>query len=210
MHSKASIRSMSHSATSCWASELRRDRKTIPGLSAAGSALAPADIVRIWDAIGAGVVDYGFAISIKALEPPQTGTVNGMEIVLSPANPLELQCFLLLHLFGHSVQWVAPSLRPALQSIESSPDLETFLESLQRYEAEAAQLGLQLMHRVGVTDCDQWFANFAATDWRYVERFCREGTIPPLTECRVTRAPLIEPMAIPPLELRHVDVRFAF
>jgi hypothetical protein len=189
---------------------LRRDGKTIPGLSVARGDLAPADIVRVWDAVGAGVVDYGFSISIKALEPPQTGTFNGLEIVLSPFNPLELQCFLLLHLFGHSVQWTAPSFRPTIESFESSLDLETFLQLLRRYESEAAQLGLQLLHQVGVTDCDQWFANFAATDWRYVERYYREGAIPPLTECRVTCAPLVEPKAIPPLEHRWVDVRFAF
>jgi hypothetical protein len=189
---------------------LTPDRKTRPGFSSTRVRLAPADIVRVWDAIIAGVVDHGFAISIKALEQPQTGTFDGLEIVLSPANPLELQCFLLLHLFGHSVQWVAPSLKPALEPIENSPDLETFLKSLRLYETEAAQFGLQLMHQVGVIDCDQWLADFAATDWRYVERFYREGSIPPLAECETNRAPLVEPKVIPPLEHRRVEVRFAF
>lgn len=172
--------------------------------------IAPADLVRMWDAVVAGVVDFGFDISIRAIEPPQTGTFNGLEIVLSHVNPLELQCFLLLHLFGHSLQWVAPSLRPALEPIANSPDLETFLQALREYESEAAQFGLQLMHQVGVTDCDQWFADFAATDWRYVERYYREGAIPALDECQVSCAALVVPKAIPHLEHRRVDVRFAF
>lgn len=185
-------------------------RKRIPGIRSSRVGLAPADVVRVWDAIVAGVVGYGFTIAIRPLEPPQTGTFNGEEIVLGPENPLELECFLLLHLFGHSVQWVAPSLRQALEPIENSPDLESFLVALRRYESEAAQFGLQLMHQVGVTDCDQWLADFAATDWRYVERYYREGAIPPLEECEVLGAPLVEPKAIPPLEHRRVEVRFAF
>jgi hypothetical protein len=128
--------------------------------------LAAADVVRMWEAVVAGVVEYGFTVSFAALEPPQTGTFDGLEIVLNPANPLEMQCFSLLHLFGDSVQWVAPSLRTTIEPIEDSPDLETFLKDPRQYESEAGQFGLQLLHVMGVTDCNQWLADFAASDWR--------------------------------------------
>ena len=189
---------------------LPRDHNVIPVPQTARVDLAAADVVRIWEAVVAGVVEYGFTVSFAELAPPQTGTFDGHEIVLNPANPLEMQCFLLLHLFGHSVQWVAPSLRPTIASIEDSPDLETFLRDLRQYESEAAQFGLQLLHEVGVMDCDQWLSDFAATDWRYVARYYREGEIPPLNECEASGAPMIEPKAIPPLEHRRVEVRFAF
>ena len=108
------------------------------------------------------------------------------------------------------MQWVAPSLHTTIEAIEDSPNLEKFLEDLRHYEVEAAQFGLQLLHEVGVTDCEQWFADFAATDWRYVDRYYREGAIPPLEECEASCAPLVEPKAIPPLQHRRVEVRFAF
>jgi len=187
-----------------------RQNPIVAELLPAERALAPSAVVRLWDAIIGGVARYGFSIAIRALEPPKTETFDGLEIVLSPANPLELQCFLLLHLFGHSVQWVAPSLRAALEPLESSPDLESFLVALRHYESEAAQFGLKLMHECGITDCDQWLADCAASDWRYVERFYREGVIPPLSECHVVSAPAVVPLAIPPLEQRVVQVRFAF
>jgi hypothetical protein len=36
--------------------------------------------------------------------------------VIDPDVGFEMQCFLLLHLFGHSVQWVAPSRAQARRS----------------------------------------------------------------------------------------------
>lgn len=42
---------------------------------------------------------------------------------------------------------------------------------LHAYEREAAGFGMQLMHQVGVTTLDQWYSDFVATDWRYVERY---------------------------------------
>lgn len=172
--------------------------------------LDAADVVRVWQSITQRVVHYGFSIKLAQLEKPRTGTFNGIEILLSPGNNLELQCFLLLHLFGHSVQWVAPSLKTMIEPVEKSPDLETFLIALRAYESQAAQFGLQLLHESGVTDVDGWFCDFAASDWRYVERFYREGQIPPWHECKVDDGPTVTPLEIPPLKHRIVDVRFAF
>jgi len=67
-----------------------------------------------------------------------------------------------------------------------------------------------LLHSVGVTQLDQWYSDFVETDWRYVERFYREGEIPPWEECRASGCPVITPCDIPELEHREVEVRFAF
>jgi hypothetical protein len=82
-----------------------------------------------------------------------------------------MQCFLLLHLFGHSVQWVAPSLAQTVDAIQNSRDRSDFLNALRDYEFEAARFGMQLMHERGITGLDQWYSDFIETDWRYVERF---------------------------------------
>jgi hypothetical protein len=165
---------------------------------------------RLWSATVQGVIRYGFTIELADLEKPKTGTFDGLVIRIDALLSLEMQCFILLHLFGHSVQWVAPSLADVLVGIQSSSDLEKFLVALKDYEQQAAKLGLTLLHEMGVTDMDQWLTDSAETDWRYVERYYREGAIPTWEECVVRGCPVFEPLPIPALERRKVVVRFAF
>ena len=172
--------------------------------------LATDHLVGLWTRATSRIVKYGFAMEYRDLEPPRTGTFDGRQIVIDPDVGFEMQCFILLHLFGHSVQWVAPSLEHKLHALQHTPEKEQFLKVLRAYEFEAAQFGLQLLHEVGVTDLDPWFADFVATDWRYVERFYREGQIPPWEECVATNQPLVDTAVIPPLKHRQVQVRFAF
>lgn len=167
-------------------------------------------LVRLWTAVTSGVVKRGFVIEYRDLEPPQTGIFDGLKIVIDPDVEFEMQCFVLLHLFGHSVQWVAPSLAHKLQSLQNTADKERFLQVLHDYEREAARFGLRLMHELEIDDLDDWFSDFVAADWRYVERYYREDRIPPWRECLVAGAPRVEELEIPPLTHRQVEVRFAF
>jgi hypothetical protein len=172
--------------------------------------LPSADMVDLWVRISSGIVKYGFVIEYRDLEPPRTGIFDGLRITIDPDVGFEMQCFLLLHLFGHSVQWVAPSLAHKVGELQHTDDRARFMEVLRDYEFEAARFGMQLMHERGATSLDQWYSDFVATDWRYVERFYETERIPPWTECIVSGCPLIRPAPIPPLTLRQVDVRFAF
>ena len=122
----------------------------------------------------------------------------------------EMQCFLLLHLFGHSVQWVAPSIEHKLEALQHTPDKKEFMRVLEAYEMEAARYALQLLHERGITHQDRWFSDFVHTDWRYVERYYELDALPPWDECVVSGGPLIAAQPIPPLTLRQVEVRFAF
>ena len=168
------------------------------------------DLVEIWAAASSGIVKYGFGIEYRDLEAPRTGIFDGLKIVIDPDVGFEMQCFLLLHLFGHSVQWVAPSLEPKLAELQHTEDRPRFMQVLHDYEFEAARYALTLMHEAGVTHLDQWYSDFVATDWRYVEGFYRTGSIPPWEDCVVSDCPLVEPAPIPALRHRRVEVRFAF
>jgi len=172
--------------------------------------LPSADMVDLWVRMSSGIVKYGFVIEYRDLEPPRTGIFDGLRITIDPDVGFEMQCFLLLHLFGHSVQWIAPSLAYTLVELRSTDDRARFLEVLRDYEFQAARFGMQLMHERGVTGLDQWYSDFVETDWRYVERFYETGRIPPWTDCIVSACPLIRPEPIPTLEHREVEVRFAF
>ena len=81
---------------------------------------------------------------------------------------------------------------------------------LHEYEHTAAGFGMQLIREAGVAGLDQWYSDFVATDWRYVERFYQEGQLPEWRTCIARDCPLIEPAPIPPLEHHQVQVRFAF
>src|SRR6476646_10611140 len=148
---------------------------TMRGHELAGSRLVgelPSnDMVALWREATSGIVKHGFVIEYRDLEPPKTGIFDGLRIVLDPDVTFEMQCFLLLHLFGHSVQWVAPSLEHKLADLQHTEDRERFMQVLHAYEAEAAGFGMQLMHQVGVTTLDQWYSDFVETDWRYVEGY---------------------------------------
>ena len=110
------------------------------------------EMVDLWVAVTSGIVKYGFAIEYRDLEPPRTGIFDGLRIVIDPDVGFEMQCFLLLHLFGHSVQWVAPSHRAQARArCSTRDDRAQFMRVLHDYEFEAAGFGLQLLHERGVT-----------------------------------------------------------
>src|SRR5512132_3803261 len=94
------------------------------------------DLVDMWVAVTSGIVRYGFSIEYRDLEPPRTGIFDGQRIVIDPDVGFEMQCFLLLHLFGHSVQWVAPSIEHKLTDLRHTEDREHFMRGLHAYELE--------------------------------------------------------------------------
>ncbi len=122
------------------------------------------------------MVKQGFIVEYRDLEPPRTGIFNGLRIVLDPDVGFEMQCFLLLHLFGHSVQWVAPSLEHKLADLQDTEDRERFMQVLHGYRAR----GRGFRYAVDAPGrrrprCDQWYSDFVETDWRYVERLLPDG-----------------------------------
>jgi hypothetical protein len=167
-------------------------------------------LIPLWTAITSAVVKRGFAVEYRDLDPPRTGIFDGLKIVIDPDVDFEMQCFVLLHLFGHSVQWIAPSLVQKLDALQNTADKERFLQVLHDYEHEAAAFGLRLLHDLSIHELDGWFSDFVATDWAYVERYYREDRIPPWRECVVAGAAPVEDLAIPELVHRQVEVRFAF
>lgn len=172
--------------------------------------LPSSDIVDLWPKVSSGIVKRGFVIEYRDLEPPRTGIFDGLRIVIDPDVGFEMQCFLLLHLFGHSVQWVAPSLAGTLIELQRTEDRTRFMQVLHDYELAAAGYGMELMHECGVRALDQWYSDFVATDWRYVERFYQTNQLPSWNECIVNGCGLIQPTPIPTLEHHLVEVRYAF
>jgi hypothetical protein len=167
-------------------------------------------LIELWPRAASRVVKYGFSVELADLEPPRTGIFDGLRIVIDPDVPFEMQCFVLLHLFGHSVQWTAPSLAADLIDLQQTGDKPVFMKALERYEYQAARFGRQLIEETRLMGLERWYSNFVATDWKYVERFYETDVIPTWEECLIEATAPVEPLAIPPLEHRRVEVRYAF
>jgi hypothetical protein len=161
-------------------------------------------------AVRVGVEKYGLKVYIGDVQDPNTGTFDGTEIGIDYANDLEMSLFVLVHLFGHTVQW---NTVPAYRSFEakvkpgSPPDL---IEEARLYELNASRLGLQLFHDLGISDRDQWLANWCLGDWNYLSTYYRTATLPAWHDCVVHDAPPLTPMAIPAFTPQRFYPRYAF
>jgi len=133
---------------------------------------------------------YGVRVVTRDVPDPLTGDLNGAEIHIDYAVTPEQRLFLLAHLFGHTVQWNISPGAFELGRPQAPPVIAECLPALMDYEAEAARYALGLLHEVGITDVDQWFADYAACDAAYLRHyyvaaekreflsFWRAGTLP--------------------------------
>jgi hypothetical protein len=140
------------------------------------------------------VETYGIRIVTRDIPDPLTGDLNGTEIHIDDAVTPEQRLFLLAHLFGHTVQWNTDPAAYDLGRPQNPPVSMDSLPPLMEYERQAAGYALTLLHEIGITETDQWFADYAACDAAYLQNFYvtgdkrdflsfwREGT--PLIEAR--------------------------
>jgi len=140
---------------------------------------------------------YGIPVIISDVTNPFTGDLDGSEIKIDHDLPLEEATFILVHLFGHTVQWnLSEYARQIGSKVQMDPSPEK-LEELHRYEAEACRYSLQLFHDAGVKDLDQWLADFAACDFAYLRHFYATKEKKPFLSFWKDDQPLLQPLAIP-------------
>jgi hypothetical protein len=158
----------------------------------------------------AEVERYGVRVYIADVTDPNTGTFDGAEIGIDYANELEMSLFVLVHLFGHTVQWnVVPSYRTIDERVRPGAPPEVIEES-RVYERNASRLGLTLLHDAGIKDRDQWLSDWSGSDWKYLSSFYATGTLPDWKDCRGEGYPLLEPMPIPQFSPQRFHARYAF
>src|ERR1700678_727794 len=114
---------------------------------------------------------YGVRVITRDIPDPLTGDLNGAEIHIDCAVTPEQRLFLLAHLFGHTVQWNIDPAAFELGRPRNPPVGADCLPALMDYEREAARYALGLLHEVGTTETDQWFADYAACDAAYLRYY---------------------------------------
>jgi hypothetical protein len=141
---------------------------------------------------------YGIQIVTRDIPDPLTGDLNGAEIHVDYAVTPEQRLFLLAHLFGHTVQWNTSPTAFELGQPRIPPVSADLLPALMDYEREAASYAITLIHELGITDADQWFADYAACDAAYLRNFYVTAEKREFLSFWQSGTPLIQPKPVPP------------
>jgi len=143
---------------------------------------------------------YKLPVVITDVPDPFTGDLDGSSILVDFDLDAEEALFILVHLFGHTVQWNVSPRDRELGLLEVRDPSDELLASLALYEVNAARYSLQLFHEAGVRDLDQWLANFAACDIAYLLHFYRTGEKRPFRSFWMDGVAALTPLEIPPFQ----------
>ena len=141
---------------------------------------------------------WGIPVRITDVPNPFTGDLDGEAILVDHDLDIEDAVFILIHLFGHTVQWNVSERAREIGFARRETWTEDQLHELADYEQQACAYSLQLLHEAEVHDLDQWVANFAACDTAYLLHFYRTGEKRPFRSFWRDDSPAIRPLAIPP------------
>lgn len=140
---------------------------------------------------------YEIAVTISDVADPFTGDLDGAEIKIDYDNDAEGAVFLLIHLFGHTVQWnVRPEARELGSRAQVNPSDETLAE-LEDYEREACEYSLALLHECAVHDLDGWLSDYSSCDFSYLRHFYKTGEKRKFRDFWKDGAARLAPRAVP-------------
>jgi len=139
---------------------------------------------------------WGIPVRVADVPSPFTGDLDGAEIHVDHDLSAEDACFILAHLFGHTVQWNTSEAARKLGEIRGAGHSPEIVTALVEYEREACEYSLQLLHECGVHDLDQWLADFAACDLAYLVHYYDSGVTADFRSFWKDGQPLLRPRAI--------------
>jgi hypothetical protein len=143
---------------------------------------------------------WAIPVRIRDVPHPFTGDLDGSEIHVDYDLSAEDALFILVHLFGHTVQWNVSTALRELGAVRGPGLSAETIAGLVDYERQACRYSLQLLHEAGVHDLDPWLADFAACDLAYLLHFYQHGEKRPFRSFWRDGEPLLEPLAIPPFQ----------
>ena len=157
---------------------------------------------------------YGLRSTIGDVLDPNTGDFDGQSIQIDYTLDAEQALFVLLHLFGHTVQWdTSAEFRDLGQQTVSRATPEQ-LARIEIYERDATRLAIQLLHECGITDLDQWASDWWHADWHCLQAFYTEGVKLDQKEVakrvKANSTPPLTPLEIPPFTTAKYVSRWAF
>ena len=140
---------------------------------------------------------YEIPIRVSDVPNPFTGDLDGAEIQVDYDEDIESALFIIVHLFGHTVQWnTSEEAREIGHRLYPNPSDE-MVKRLYAYELEACRYSLQLFHDAGVRDLDGWLSDYSHCDFAYLLDQYRTGVKKPFKSFWKDDTPLLEPKPIP-------------
>jgi hypothetical protein len=140
---------------------------------------------------------WSIPVRIQDVPNPFTGDLDGEQILVDYDLDIEDAVFILIHLFGHTVQWNVSAERRAIGFLQPATWTEDQLREVRAYEAEACRYSLQLLHDARVFDLDQWISDFAACDIAYLLHFYKTGEKRAFRSFWHDHGEVLTPLAIP-------------
>lgn len=153
----------------------------------------------VFDRVERAVEDrWQIPVTVTDVPNPFTGDLDGHHIQVDHDLEVEDALFILIHLFGHTVQWnVSAEARAIGMRRPDEKWTEAQLHELALYEAEACRYSMQLLHECGVRDLDQWVSDFSACDVAYLMHYYRTGEKKAFRDFWRAGADLQTPLPIP-------------
>lgn len=140
---------------------------------------------------------WGVPVRIQDVPNPFTGDLDGEQIMVDYDLDIEDAVFILIHLFGHTVQWNVSADRRATAFLTPATWTDDQLAAAIAYEHEACGYSLQLLHDAGVYDLDAWISDFAACDLSYLMHFYKTGEKRPFRSFWRDGTPVMTALPIP-------------
>ncbi len=151
---------------------------------------------------------YGVAVVRAMIQADYLGDLNGAEIRIGSWLDAQDSLFMLLHLFGHTVQWNTQGIQEL--DLPVGKVSEATKEAVTAYEREACRYSMGLLLETGFEGLGPWLSDFSAADLRYLHHVYETG------ERRGGGAedfwrvgePLVAPLAIPSFTPRTLKWRW--
>ena len=139
---------------------------------------------------------YALKVNIGPVTGFYTGQFDGKEIWVDLERDAQEAVFILVHLFGHTVQWnLDEKLR--LLGLGNPIVAEEDLPRIYNYERQASQLGLALLEQIGELRLARWLSDCFGADWKFLKHFYRTGEKLRFERVDGADEPLLEPLPIP-------------
>jgi hypothetical protein len=143
----------------------------------------------------AGHIERAYSLKIN-VGPVIDGQFDGKGIWVDLDKDPEEAVFILVHLFGHTVQWnLDENLRRL--GLGDAGVTEEDLPRIYQYERQASQLGLALLEERGEFRLARWLSDCFGADWKFLEHFYRTGKKVRFEPEEGVAEPLLSPLPIP-------------
>jgi hypothetical protein len=153
---------------------------------------------------------YGVEVMISDVVDPNTGDFDGRTIMIDHDQDLEVALFVLIHLFGHTVQWNVSEAHRSLGLSVTAGKTPEEMAAIIEYEQGATRLGIALLHEAGITELDCWASDWWRADFEYLVHFYRTGEKKDVKSLLRRGGEALPPLPIPQFTPQKFASRWSF